>query len=255
MDAKVRELLAEVAVKYSQPEEVAEMNRRMHKGAGLIPPEQILLNYYYPFPCRVLDVSCGTGLQAIALARQGHKVTGVNLAASLVGQARRNAVQQGVGVTFKRIDDLKLDVDDASFDLAVIFSQKIQHLPGRSTRVAFLREIARILVPAGFVFLSAHDRYHPTMNDLCPSFESIAKPDGEEGEEAEEGDVYLLNLHGVESKGKAFFHYSTPDELRVEVTEAGLHVWQVARHSELGGEPGMDRLFYMVAARQPFDPV
>jgi hypothetical protein len=50
-------------------------------------------------------------------------------------------------------------------------------------------------------------------------------------------------------------HYSTPDELRDEITGAGFHIWQLARHSELGGESERDRLFYVVCSPQPLDTV
>jgi len=247
MDARVRELISEVAAKYGQPEEVAEANRRIREGAGLTAPEQTLVNFYYPFPCRVLDVGCGAGRVAIALGRQGHRVTGIDIAPPVIAAARRNAIEQGVRVDFKLTDGLKLDFADDSFDLVVVFSQTIEHLPGRASRVAFLREVARVLAPAGFLFLSAHDRYHPSMSALRPVFEVIEAPD------AEEGDVRLSDVQGVQSKGWAFMHYSTPDELRGELTEAGFHVWQLARHSELGGEPELDRLFYVVCSHQPLD--
>jgi 2-polyprenyl-3-methyl-5-hydroxy-6-metoxy-1,4-benzoquinol methylase len=247
MNTRVKELLAEVANKYSQPEEIAVMNDRVKNGARLSLPEQTLVNFYFPFPCRVLDVGCSVGREAIALAKQGYRVTGVDISPTLIEVARRNAIEQGARVTFKRTDGLAIDGQDSSFDLAIILSQTIEHLPGRENRIALLKEIKRIITPSGFLFISAHDRYHPSMNELRPTFQ-LSKED-----DAEEGDVFLISLHGVQSSGRAFMHYSKPDELRAELKDAGLHIWHMARHSELGGEPGMDRIFYMVCSPQSLE--
>jgi S-adenosylmethionine-dependent methyltransferase len=45
-------------------------------------------------PLRVLDAGCGQGTQAIALARLGHVVVGIDLSDSLLGAARRAAADE-----------------------------------------------------------------------------------------------------------------------------------------------------------------
>ncbi|MBN2380194.1 methyltransferase domain-containing protein [candidate division WOR-3 bacterium] len=247
MGLNVSEILAEVARKYSQPEEVEEMNRLFSEKSGLITPEQTLLGLYFPYPCRVLDIGCGVGREAIALAKQGYRVTGIDIAKPLVVAARRNAITENARINFQETDGLYIDMPEKSFDLVVIFSQTIEHVPTRSARITLLREARRVLVPNGFLFISAHDRYHPTMSALRSVFEII----NDSG--AEEGDVYLKNIQGIASAGKAFMHYSTPSEMRSELADAGFNVWQFARHTDLGGDAGMDRLFYMVCSSQSLE--
>ena len=247
MGSNVNEILTEVAQKYSQPEEIEEFNRIFAENIGLTVPEQTLLGLYFPYPCRVLDIGSGAGREAIALAKQGYRVTGIDIAKPLVAAARRNAINENARVSFLETDGLNLDMPEKSFDLVVIFSQTIEHVPTRQARISLLKEARRVLAPNGFLFITAHDRYHPTMSELRPAFDVVDSP------EAEEGDVFLKSVQGVRSAGKAFMHYSTPEELKVELTEAGFNVWQLARHSELGGEPGRDRLFYVVCSSQPLD--
>ena len=40
---------------------------------------------------RVLDVACGTGQHALALARRGYEVVGADLSAAMIERARENA--------------------------------------------------------------------------------------------------------------------------------------------------------------------
>ncbi len=100
----------------------------------------------------VLDMGCGTGLAARAIA--GHagfrgSVTGIDLSAHLVAVASRLAGEQGVGqrVTFQSGDVRRLPFADASFD-AVVAHTLISHVPGP---LAVLQEAARVLKPGGTI--------------------------------------------------------------------------------------------------------
>ncbi|MBD3286909.1 methyltransferase domain-containing protein [candidate division WOR-3 bacterium] len=247
MGFDVTEILKQVACKYSQPEEVAEMNRVFMEGSGLLPVEQTLVGLYFPYPCRVLVIGCGVGRESVALAKQGYRVTGVDITKRLIAEARRNAISENANVTFLETDGHHLEMEERSFDLVVIFSQAVEHIPTSKARIELLKGVRNVLVPNGFLFITAHDRYHPTMSRLRPVFEVITES------WAEEGDVFLSNVQGIESEGKAFMHYSKPDEMRTELAEAGFNVWQFARHSQLGGDPDLDRLFYMVCSSQSLE--
>lgn len=64
----------------------------------------------------VLDVGCGLGDNAIFLARQGHQVTGVDIAPAAIAQAQQRARQHGVDVTFAVADATSLAGLDGQFD-------------------------------------------------------------------------------------------------------------------------------------------
>ena len=49
-------------------------------------------------PLRVLDAGCGQGTQAIALARLGHEVVGLDLSGKLLDEARRGAAEEPASV-------------------------------------------------------------------------------------------------------------------------------------------------------------
>ncbi len=56
-------------------------------------------------PCRVVDLGCGSGSNAIFLAQHGYRVTGVDFAGSAIARARRRAEAANVAIEFV-VDDL-----------------------------------------------------------------------------------------------------------------------------------------------------
>lgn len=68
---------------------------------------------------KILDVACGTGNTAIPAAKTGAHVTGVDIAANLLAQARTNARQEDVSIEFEEGDAEDLPFEDNTFDLAI----------------------------------------------------------------------------------------------------------------------------------------
>lgn len=56
-------------------------------------------------PCRAIDLGCGTGANALYLAKCGFDVTGVDFASAAVTKARRRAANAGARASFI-VDDL-----------------------------------------------------------------------------------------------------------------------------------------------------
>jgi len=89
---------------------------------------------------RVLDVGTGTGRAAIALARAGAVVTGIDASREMLAVAERRAREEGASVTFTRGDAHRLDFADGSFD-AVVCLRVLMHTPDWR---ASLRELCRV---------------------------------------------------------------------------------------------------------------
>jgi 2-polyprenyl-3-methyl-5-hydroxy-6-metoxy-1,4-benzoquinol methylase len=97
---------------------------------------------------RILDVGTGTGRAAIALARRGSLVTGVDASAEMLEVAARRAAEAGLdpsrtagaSVTFVRGDAHRLEFPDRSFDAAVCL-RVLMHTPDWR---ASLRELCRV---------------------------------------------------------------------------------------------------------------
>lgn len=94
---------------------------------------------------RALDVCCGTGDVALALARTGAQVTGLDFSPEMLAVARRRARALPAPVDFVQGDALALPFADATFD-AVTLSYGLRNL---ADFAAGLAEMARVLRPGG----------------------------------------------------------------------------------------------------------
>ena len=94
---------------------------------------------------QVLDVGTGTGRAAIALARRGARVTGVDASREMLGVAQGRASSAGVDVRFDVGDAHALPFADRSFDAAVSL-RVLMHTPGWSKALGELCRVSRTRV-------------------------------------------------------------------------------------------------------------
>lgn len=77
---------------------------------------------------RVLDLGTGTGRAALALAKQGARVTGVDASSEMLSVAARRAGESGLSIDFAQGDAHALAFSERSFDSAVCF-RLLMHVP------------------------------------------------------------------------------------------------------------------------------
>lgn len=104
-------------------------------------------------PCRVLDLGCGQGRNAVWLAGRGHEVTGVDLSEVGIADARAWAEEAGARAVFLVADVAEDWTPPAGgFDLVLL---SYLQLPAARRRTVHAKA-ARALAPGGRVFLIAH---------------------------------------------------------------------------------------------------
>ena len=101
---------------------------------------------------RVLDVATGSGNAALAAARRGCEVVGVDYVPALLDRARRRADAEGVDAAFVDGDAEDLPFEDASFDV-VSSAFGAMFAPNQERTAA---ELTRVVRPGGRVGLVAH---------------------------------------------------------------------------------------------------
>ncbi|HUT75618.1 MAG TPA: class I SAM-dependent methyltransferase [Armatimonadota bacterium] len=79
-------------------------------------------------PRRILDIATGTGSVAILLAERGYQVTGVDLSAPMLEQARRKARERVLDLQFLQRDAAELSFPPASFDAAICLYDSFNYL-------------------------------------------------------------------------------------------------------------------------------
>lgn len=105
--------------------------------------ERVLVDFAGDLTGRsVLDVGTGTGRAALALARRGATVTGVDASREMLGVAEARAAAQQLLVNFAHGDAHALAFPDRSFDVCVSL-RVLMHTPGWSTCLAELCRVAR----------------------------------------------------------------------------------------------------------------
>jgi len=97
----------------------------------------------------VLDLATGTGRIALALAADGHSVTGVDLVEAMVERATAKAAEQtDADVTFV-VDDVRSLNLRRKFDLVTMSGNSLQALLTDADRAAALNTVWRHLKPGG----------------------------------------------------------------------------------------------------------
>jgi SAM-dependent methyltransferase len=102
----------------------------------------------------VLDVACGGGHHAIALAREGHVTSGADVSAEMIKLARRNAAQVGVSVDFKQAGFAEVGAHFSGvFDAVLCLGNSLPHLLTEAEQVASLSAMRGRLRAGGVLVL------------------------------------------------------------------------------------------------------
>jgi 2-polyprenyl-6-hydroxyphenyl methylase/3-demethylubiquinone-9 3-methyltransferase len=186
----------------------------------------------------VLDVGCGGGILADAMARLGAAVTGIDLAGKALRVAQLHALEaQTIGVHYREISAEGLAAEQAgSFDV-VTCMEMLEHVPDPASVVRACADLAK---PGGWVYFS-------TLNRNPKSFLFAIV-----------GAEYLLNLlpRGTHDYAKLI----RPSELASYCRAAGLELQHargmaynpLTRRTRLNEDASVNYLF---ATRKPLEQV
>lgn len=116
-------------------------------------------------PVDVVDIGCGAGTQSLMWAESGHRVSSIDINASLVEIAKNRFAEKRLLARFDIGTATSLPYRDASFDV-VLIPELLEHVEDWQ---AVLDEAVRVLRPQGIIYLS-------TTNYLCPKQQEFDLP-------------------------------------------------------------------------------
>ena len=183
---------------------------------------------------QVLDVGCGGGILADAMARKGAQVLGIDLATKSLKVAQLHALEaQTEGVRYREVSAEALAAEaPASFDV-ITCMEMLEHVPDPASVV---RACSELVKPGGWVFFS-------TINRTPKSFLFAIV-----------GAEYVLNL--LPKGTHEWRRFIRPSELSRFCRDAGLDLVEpkgmeynpLTRRYWLSGNTGVN---YMLATRKP----
>lgn len=202
-------------------------------------------------PATVVDVGCGPGRHARALAARGFTVVGVDLSARFLALARARG-----GAAYVRADAAALPLAPGSADLVVSLCQGGFGLLAGPTPLAppdpdpdgaALAEMARALRPGGLLAASAFSAYFQVRH-----LEDQDRFDASRGVNHERTEI--RSEAGEVAPAELWTSCFTPRELRLLAADAGLEVvglWSVTPGDYAARPPSVDRPELLLLARRP----
>lgn len=197
---------------------------------------------------RVLDVGCGPGRHAHALARLGIEVHGIDISRRFVELATEAAPP---GATFERADARTLGFSE-QFDAAISLCQGAFGLTGGPGAPldgdgAVLSGMARALRPRGVLAVSAFSAYFQLRYlEQSDCFDAAAGVNHER--------TVVKDEAGAEAEVDLWTTCFTPRELRLMAAAAGLevlHIWAVTPGAYAREAPSIESPELLLVARRP----
>ena len=111
-------------------------------------------------PCRVIELGCGSGINAVWLAQQGFDVTGIDLTPLAIERARQRAAEAGVGVRFVVGDVLNLPTEKDPFPL--FFDRGCYHAVRQIDAAAYVRSLLNVTAAGGRGLILAGNAREPS---------------------------------------------------------------------------------------------
>lgn len=130
-------------------------------------------------PCRVLELGCGTGTNAIFLAQEGFQVTAVDLAEEAISRAKSKAEKASVKVEFLKADVTALPDLGAPFSL--VFDRGTYHIVRKINLAGYQSMLEKVIDLEGLLLVlagNANEDLHPekgpprvSASELCAELE------------------------------------------------------------------------------------
>ncbi len=115
---------------------------------------------------KALDIACGSGRHAVALAENGFQVTANDLSSTLLAEAKKLTESKNLTLTFTQIDMREIAFEE-EFDVIVQLFTSFGYFENNDEDKIVLQNVARALKPGGWYVLDFLNE-HLVRNTLQP---------------------------------------------------------------------------------------
>lgn len=120
-------------------------------------------------PLHLLDLACGTGELSTRFAKEGIKVTGIDLSADMLAVAQAKAEDAGVKIPFYEQNMAEFQAPEP-FDVIGIFCDSLNYLQTEQEVKDTFRQTFEYLKPGGLLIFDVHSIYKVTQIFINQTF-------------------------------------------------------------------------------------
>jgi SAM-dependent methyltransferase len=111
-------------------------------------------------PCRVIELGCGSGINAVWLAQEGFDVTALDFTPLAIEKARQRAAVAGVPVRFVQADVLNLTAEFEPFPF--FFDRGCYHCVRSENVQAYVQTLRKVTAPGSLGLILAGNAKEPS---------------------------------------------------------------------------------------------
>ncbi|MBX9771326.1 MAG: class I SAM-dependent methyltransferase [Candidatus Obscuribacterales bacterium] len=118
-------------------------------------------------PCRMFEVGCGTGTNAIFLAQSGFDVTAVDLSEVAINRAKEKADAAGVNIKFLQADVTALPAEIGA-EFPFVFDRGTYHIVRNINLQGLQSALSKLVAPGGYLVVLAGNANEDSPPDKGP---------------------------------------------------------------------------------------
>lgn len=116
---------------------------------------------------QLLELACGTGALAVAFAKQGYHVTGLDLSEDMLMMASDRAISEGASVQFVQGDMMDLS-EAGQYEIITCFSDSLCYMENRQQVQQVFDEVYQSLEEDGCFIFDVHSVYQ--VDEIFPEY-------------------------------------------------------------------------------------